>query len=136
MAKRKHFMLASILAIATTPALSQDVDRYQLERNEDGYVRLDTTTGRMSICQETNGQLVCRAAVEEREAYERDIGTLQQEMDQLEARVAALEAARGTDLPSEEEFQQGLGYMEQFFRRFMGVVRDFEDDPAPVPDRT
>lgn len=136
MARRSSLLLASILALTAAPALGQDAERYQLERTQDGYVRLDTTTGRMSICQETSGRLVCRAAVEEREAYERDMGTLQQEMDALEARVAALESSSGKGLPSEEEFERGLGYMERFFRRFMGIVSDFEDETAPAPDRT
>lgn len=134
MAPRAPIMFAVLAAIAATPALAQDVERYQLERTADGYVRLDTTTGRMSICQETGGQLVCRAAVEEREAYEHDFATLQERLETLETRVAALEGASGAELPSDEEFEQTLGYMERFFRRFMGIVRDFEDEQSP--DRT
>lgn len=135
MAMRAPIMLAALAAIAASPVLAQeDVERYQLERTADGYVRLDTTTGRMSICQETGGQLVCRAAVEEHEAYERDVGTLHERLDALEERVASLEGASGAELPSDEEFEQTLGYMERFFRRFMGIVRDFEDEQAP--DRT
>lgn len=134
MTMRAPIMLAALAAIAASPAFTQDVERYQLERTADGYVRLDTTTGRMSICQETGGQLVCRAAVEEREAYERDVGTLHERLDALEERVAALEGASGAALPSDEEFEQTLGYMERFFRRFMGIVRDFEDETPP--DRT
>lgn len=134
MAMRAPILLAMLTTIVATPTIAQDVERYQLERTEDGYVRLDTTTGRMSICQETSGQLVCRAAVEERKAYEQDIGSLHEQIEALESRVAALEAAPATGLPSEQEFEQSLGYMEQFFRRFMGIVRDFDDEPAP--DRT
>lgn len=122
------------IACAALPAMAQEqVDRYQLQRTDNGYVRLDTKTGSMSICKENSGQLICRMASDERAAYEGDL-------DALEARLKTLEAGRpAASMPDEQEFEQTLGYMERFFRRFMGIVRDFEQDnqPAqPQPDRT
>lgn len=130
----------------TSTALAQDTERFRLERTEDGYVRMDTKTGAMSICRERSGQLVCTLAADERAAYQDDIADLGEKLDKLEARIAALESGGGAKadpgLPSEEEFEQTMGLMERFFRRFMGMVQDFEKEEKtpqpekPAPDRT
>lgn len=135
-------LAALAAALTAAPSSARETERYQLERTEEGYVRLDTQTGRISLCQERGGQLVCRMAAEERDAYDRDAGSMHDRIEALEARVAALEAQRpAAGLPSEAEFEQTLGYMERFFRRFMGIVgeleRTFGTDPeVPAPDRT
>ncbi|WP_019172965.1 hypothetical protein [Pseudaminobacter salicylatoxidans] len=128
------------LAIAVAAAcLSQTVtgasaaeDRYRLEKKDGGYVRMDTQTGAMSLCEERSGQLVCKLAADERDAYQSQIEQLQGSLKTLEDRVTALEKGRiavpAPGLPSEEEFEKGMGYMERFFRRFMGIVKDFEQE--------
>jgi hypothetical protein len=133
---------AALTALSVAPSAAQDVERYRLERTDDGYVRLDTTTGRTTLCQERSGQLVCKMAVEERSAFEGQIDDLEARIDALENRLATLEAGgRSEELPSEEEFEQTLGYMERFFRRFMGIVEEFDREekttqPVPPADRT
>ncbi|MBX3578600.1 MAG: hypothetical protein KF723_15455 [Rhizobiaceae bacterium] len=126
---RAQLLAATAVLIAFAASAAAE-ERYRLEKSADGYVRMDTRTGAMSICQESGGQLVCRAAADERTAYEDDIGRLQEGIDALEKRVAALEnrAIPEMMLPSEENFEKSLSYMEQFFRRFLGVVKDFEKD--------
>ncbi len=136
---------ALIILSMTANAMAQEAERFRLERTEEGYVRMDTQTGAMSICRERSGQLVCAPAADERTAYEEDIAALQDRLEALEERVEALESASpeaASDLPSEEEFEQTLGLMERFFRRFMGIVKDFEKEEkttspdTPAPDRT
>ncbi|MCB1470123.1 MAG: hypothetical protein KDK08_23945, partial [Rhizobiaceae bacterium] len=67
-------MIASLAA--SVSAVSAQEERYRLERTDNGYVRLDTQTGDMSICEERTGQLVCRAAAEERAAFHNEIDRL------------------------------------------------------------
>ena len=135
-------LLAPIALLVMMPfsASAQDVERYRLERTEDGYVRLDTVTGKMSICVEQGGQLVCKASVEERAAYESQYDELSARIAALEARIGAIEAGGAAGaLPSDEEFEQTLGYMEKFLRRFMGIAQDLERDfgsKKPDADRT
>lgn len=129
-------------ALAAMPSNAEEIERYRLERTAEGYVRLDTQTGRMSMCQERDGQLVCRVAADELAAYDRDVEALQARIEALEDRVAALEGSRTQSaVPSEKEFEETLSYMERFLRRFMGIVTDLErnfgkGDPDPQSDRT
>ena len=143
-------LLMSLLASAS----AAEPDRYRLEKTPNGYVRMDTRTGEMSICQEKWGELVCRMAADERTAVQDEMERLQTELkvlnDQLatvkalEDRVTKLEnsvtAKIEQSLPTEEDFNKTMSYMERFFRSFMGIVRDFEDEnskpTAPGTDKT
>lgn len=134
---RRLVAAAALFATLSVPALAQETERYRLERTDTGFVRMDTATGQMSVCEERSGQLVCRTSTDERVAYEERI-------DDLERRVEALERNAGASsdaLPSEEEFERSLGYMKRFFQNFFDVVEDWERDlrtpnEEPVPDRT
>jgi hypothetical protein len=115
-------LLPFLLLLAPAPALAQEGDRYQLERTEDGYVRLDTRTGEMSSCRE--------------EAVEEGADRLRADLEALERRVTALEESKGSGgLPSDEELDRTLGFMEKFFRTFMGLAREWSED-EPAPERT
>jgi hypothetical protein len=118
-------------------AHAQDAEHYRLEKTEHGYVRLDTQTGAMSICEERDAQLVCRSATDEKVATADQSDGLAARIDRLEARIALLERQpKGNDAAADEEFDKGLDRMERFFRGFMGIVREFESDPKTQPDRT
>lgn len=140
----RTFAFTALVVLAGSPAIADSSDeRFRLERTDNGYVRLDMRTGRVSTCHERGDQLVCRMATEDRAAYEHSIEALESRVEALEARIAALETRQpAASLPSEEEFEQTLGYMERFFRRFMGIVRDLERNfggekrEDRLPDRT
>lgn len=122
-----------LASIVSAPA--QDDGRYWIEKSGDGYVRMDRTTGEMSYCSESNGGIVCRLAADDRSALQDEIARLQDEIDAIEERLAALEARPAPDgLPSEDEFEKTMGYMERFFRRFMDIVRDFDRDLGGAPE--
>lgn len=131
---------ATVLAgLLLAPATAQEANRYTLEKTENGYVRMDNRSGAMSICEERAGQLVCKLAADERAAHGEEVERLQAELEALEKRVAALESRPQTalenELPDEQTFDQALGLMEQFFRRFIGIVKDLERDfNEPEPD--
>jgi hypothetical protein len=123
---------AFLVSVLPSTASAQQPDRFTLERTPNGYVRMDRQTGEMSICQDNAGQLVCKPATEESSAPQDKIDRLETKLSDIEKRIATLE--RGSIikpeavLPSEEQFEKSLGYMERFFRRFMDIVRDFERD--------
>ncbi len=144
------FLLLSLLAGAS----AAEPDRYRLEKTPNGYVRMDTRTGEMSICQEKWGELVCRMAADERTAVHNEIERLQTELKALDDQLAAVKALEDRvaklensmtarieqSLPTEEDFNRTMSYMERFFRSFMNIVKDFEGEnstPAePGTDRT
>lgn len=138
--------LAAFTASGLSMAAAQDSGRYTLQPSGDGFVRMDTLTGDMTLCEERDGQLVCRMAADERAAFQDELDRLEDAVTALRDRVAELEgstARRGFDLPSAEDFDQTLSYMEEFFRRFMGVVQDLDrnlrgaqPDEEAVPQRT
>ena len=123
-------------------ASAEEAERYRLEKSDTGYVRMDTVTGEMSICEERSGQLVCKLAADERAAFQTDIDRLQAKLDDVEGRVAKLEARPSipeTLLPTDEQVDKGIDIMEKFFRSFMGIVKDLDKDvarPDAEPQRT
>ncbi len=134
--------LAACLALMPLVAVSahaNDLERYKLEKSANGYVRMDTQTGAMSICEEKDGQLVCRVAADERTAFQDEIDRLQDRVKSLDERVTRLEGSLTqkleSSLPSEEDFNKTMGYMERFLRSFMGIVKDMEKD-EPQPQKT
>ena len=134
---------SALLPMLGPGAHAADENRYTLEKSASGYVRMDTQTGEMSICEERSGQLVCKLAADERSAFQGDVDRFQATLAALEARIAALEnsltAKLESALPTEEEFEKTMSYMERFFRGFIGIVKDLDDetpDPAPLPQKT
>jgi hypothetical protein len=139
---RALFLAPLLLAALPLAAHAQESERYRLERTEDGFVRMDMETGAMSLCHERGGELVCRNATDNGSAD--GAKALIERVDALERRIAALEAQLAGEgangLPSEEEFEQTMSFMERFLRRFMGIAKDLEGDlnqgQEPAPDRT
>ena len=141
---RLFAILVSTLALNGIAAVAsaEEADRYRLEKTDTGYIRMDTATGEMSICEERSGQLVCKLAADERAAFQSDIDRLQAKLDDVEGRVAKLEARPSipeTLLPSDEQVDKGIDLMEKFFRSFMGIVKELDKDvakPDADPQRT
>lgn len=141
----QSLVVPAVLAfLVAASAQSEETDRYRLEKSADGYVRMDTRTGAMSTCHERTGQLVCEMAADERSAYQDEIDRLQASVKALDARVAKLEnslsARLESNLPSEEDFNRTMSYMERFLRGFMDIVKDMDKDSGdtakPTPQKT
>jgi hypothetical protein len=129
----QHVLIpATLVSLVAVSAFSQETDRYRLEKSPNGYVRMDTQTGAMSICEERSGQLVCKMAADERAAFQDEVDRLQSSVKALDERVVKLEISLSarfeSTLPSEEDFNKTMSYMERFLRGFMGIVKDMEED--------
>ena len=132
---RLFAIVVSALALAgmARAAGAEEVERYRLEKTDTGYVRMDTATGQMSLCEERSGQLVCKIAADERAAFQDEIDRLQTRLDGVEARIVKLEARPSIPealLPSEEQLDQTMDLMEKFLHRFMSIVKEAD------PERT
>lgn len=115
-------------ALSSLAARAEDIQRYTIEKTGKGYVRMDTQTGEVSVCEERDAQLVCRVAADERKALQEEIDGLYGKIAAIEERLATLEKSSlldpGAVLPSEEQLDRSFDTMEKFLRRFMEVMRD------------
>lgn len=131
------------------PALAHAQDapeRFTIEREDDGYVRMDTQTGAMSLCREEGERLICRMAADDRDAMLTETERMHETIAALEARIAALESAPAVKLPTDQDIERSIGVMERFVRGFVDATRGTEPPtqttPAPAepvppaPDRT
>jgi hypothetical protein len=125
------------LTLTVLPAVAQSVaeppasenGRYAMTPTFDGFLRLDTRTGKVSHCVVKDGGARCTLAADERDAYDAEIAALKKERD--DARVSA-NAARSDDwsrkLPSDRDIDQTLGVMQKIWRGLNKIIRD--DPPA------
>ena len=73
--------------------------RYTLSPVTDGFLRLNTRNGEVSICTNKNGW-TCRLVPDERTALDTEIGRLQSDNKQLREQLAKRDAVTGkTDSP-------------------------------------
>ncbi len=125
------FSLWSLDASAETTA-----GRYSMQKTDSGIARLDTETGEVSLCQEKDGQMVCRMAADERSAFELELDLLAKRVETLEKAVQEGPLSVKPRLPTKEEIDQTMTVMERMMRNFMGIVKDLEgqgDEPAQTP---
>ena len=136
---RSLVVFTALVSFFAASANAQEAERYRLEKSGDHYVRMDTQTGAMSTCEDRDGQMVCRIAADERMAFQDEIDRLQSSVKTLDERVTKLEnslaAKLESTLPSEEDFDKTMSYMERFFRRFLGIVKELENEETP-PQKT
>ena len=136
--------LVSLLAIcAVTPALSAEPEstaRYEMERVDGGFLRLDRQTGEVSHCREIQGAWACQLVPDEREAYQKRLGELEKKNADLHKRLEKTDEA---ELPSDEEMDKAFSFFDGFMDRFAELARKFRDRmeevdepsaPDPQPD--
>ncbi|WP_422372598.1 hypothetical protein [Hoeflea sp.] len=145
-----RFAILSVAALSlsgTVPAHSQEAiaNRFILEKTENGFVRMDTGTGEMSICTLEKEKMVCRLTADERRAYEEALSDLSERVAALERRLQSGTPGNDmTGIPGDAELDRALGAMEKMMRGFFGMVedlrREFEVSPqepaTPLPNRT
>lgn len=102
-------------AMAQTPPSSEN-GRFQMTPSPNGFLRLDTRTGAVSVCTLQGAGVECRAAADDRAA-------LADEVERLSRRNAELEARSGV-LPSREDMGKAMEYAEDFMQRMKRVLTD------------
>ena len=134
--------LALVLILAMPALAIAEDSRYQLEKIDGAIVRLDRQTGMIATCAMENGQMVCRNAPDEIAAYESAMTGLEERIAKLEQDLAKLKSVPpqtpSAELPTDEEFERTLGFMEKFFRRFKDIIQDLDSGgtTGKVPERT
>ena len=118
-------LTVAILALGGRSAIAQEPGRYAMQKTDTGIARLDTQTGEVTLCLEEGGELVCRMAPDERAAYDQELGRLEKRVDALEKAMGDGPSRFAPRLPTEEEIDQTMGFMDKMLRSFMGIAREF-----------
>jgi hypothetical protein len=99
----KGFAVAVAALVLIAPAFADDAampdtgeGRYTLNKVTDGFVRLDTQTGEVSLCSKRSVGWACAAVPEDRALFENEIARLRAENGALKKDLLA----RGLPLPA------------------------------------
>ncbi|OBZ97192.1 hypothetical protein ADU59_02700 [Pararhizobium polonicum] len=130
------FALGGVFAAFTALAQEPAPGRYAMQKTDSGIARLDTQTGEVSLCQEKDGDIVCRMAADERTAFELELDLLTKRVEALEKTAAEGQTSLKPRLPTKEEIDQTMSVMERMMRSFMGIVKDLEGEEKPPSDKT
>jgi hypothetical protein len=127
------------LACLTSPALAQtdtsgpspdrENGRYTMSPVDGGVMRLDTRTGQVSLCRRKLDAWVCEAAADDRAAYDKEIGRLQDKVARLEAELGRGKP-EGLKLPSDAEVDSAMKFFENILRRFKSMIENLQNEDA------
>jgi hypothetical protein len=121
--------------------------RYTMHPAEGGFLRLDTQTGQMSMCKSASATWSCASLPDERSALEAKSDALQRENQELKSAVKRLEelagvapgdqsrrdgksgsgSGPGAQLPSEDDVDKAMSYVQRMLKKFKEKIREFED---------
>ncbi len=111
--------------VATDPGDSAN-GRFVMTPVAEGFLRLDTRSGQVSLCTLRAGQAQCRASADERAALEAEIDRLAKENAALKG-----QAPKAAQDDEDRRFDHALDRVEKFMRRMMQIFRDPGSDKPP-----
>jgi hypothetical protein len=131
---------------AETPGDGQG--RFTLAPVEGGFMRLDKESGAVAFCARKNEQWSCDPVEDKTRAIDDKIAKLEAENKTLKDHLRTLEAAQppvdqgpppgsGADgkmqLPTEEEVDKALDYVERMFKKFRDRLQKLDPPKTDMP---
>ena len=119
-----------------------------------GFVRLDTLSGQMSVCNRRDGNWLCTDMADQGRGLAEELERLQAENKSLKGDIRRMEDIMVGDgkgaprpdadrraenpggkfgLPSEQDVDQAISYMERMFRKFRDKMKEFDSDGKGTP---
>ena len=159
-------VLLGTAAPAATDPPAETPARFAMSPAEGGgFVRLDTHTGQMSMCNRRDGAWLCTDMPDQGRGLAEEVERLRAQNKDLKADIRRMEDimvgdGRGSGaggsgagstpgrpdaerraegpagkfgLPSEQDVDQALSYMERMFRKFRDKLKEFESDGRGTP---
>ena len=121
----KNIVLTTILfALSASPLIAEE--RFAVNERDNGIIRVDTKTGRISFCNDDDGKPVCKMAAVEREAWMAEVDELEKRIRELEARspLSSSELSKN----EEKQLDKSLQVAEEMFHRFFGMVKSLKKE--------
>ena len=124
-------------ARADEPTPNTESGRYVFSRQANGFLRLDTQSGTVSLCGEQPVGWTCQAAPEDRAVFEREIARLQNENTALKRALlahglslppgVALDASTAQNdttlrLPSDADIDRAIAFVGHVWQRFIDAI--------------
>lgn len=141
---------AAVLAHAQGPSADTGSGRFTFREVADGILRLDTDSGRVSLCSRRSVGWTCDAVPETAAALEAEIGRLQDENASLKRELLAhglslpdgppgrsrppRPDARGPDLPSDADIDRVMTFLDKLWHRLMDMVQSMQRQRAGNAD--
>lgn len=127
------FLLTLALA---SPAVAQVIDNSKLAPESEngrftmspvagGVMRMDTRTGKISICRQKGDAWACEAAADDRAAYEQEIARLQDRVAKLERELRTGDKTE-MKLPSDADVDKAMTFFENILRRFKSMIDNLQ----------
>src|SRR5450830_1855591 len=142
--------IAAVLACAASPAPAQDgappnvPSRYSFNRVDDGFLRLDNSSGQIAFCSPHAVGWACQAVPEDRDALEKEIARLQGEVASLKTENATLRAPPPPPRPPADltppsdkhddaaklraDIERARAIIEDAWRRLVEMIANFQKD--------
>ncbi len=147
-ARRSTAMLLATVVAATAGVASDSYaqsalpagtpGRFTMHPTDGGVLRLDTQTGVISMCRQASGSWACTMMPDDRAAVTDEIERLKAENAELKTAVKRLEEMNGVppdpstkrqsgiQLPTEEEVDKALSYVERMLKKFKDKIKELE----------
>ncbi len=124
---------------AATVSGQERQGRFTMSPVDDGFVRLDTQSGEMSMCARRDGKWACEPMTDQTAALHKEIEDLKAENERLSALagappprtgegLGAIRPEKKLELPSEEDVDRAFDYVEGIFRKFRDRLKEFEKE--------
>jgi hypothetical protein len=129
--------IAGMVLGSATLAAQERQGRFVMSPSENGFVRLDTETGAMSLCSRRDSRWTCEPMEDEARALREENARLKAENERLKAQAQqpipgperrAERPGRKLELPSEEDVDKAFDYVERLFRKFRDRLKEFEQE--------
>ncbi len=127
-------IIATGTAIAPAAGAQAETGRYTMTPTKDGVLKLDTFTGSVSLCQRQNSGWACEGIEDSNSRLQDRIRELESENRQLRSRLEAQKMAPAQpesgklEIPSEQDVDKAMDFMERILKRFKGMVEDLNKD--------
>lgn len=152
-----QFIMALSLVLLVSPVGAQDrAGRFTMTPVDNGFIRLDTETGAMSLCAKRNDTWTCEAMPDTLAGLKRDVERLETENKALKSEITRMEEAFGLaapksgksdpgkqadappapearpgsklQLPTEKDVDQAMDYLTRMWRKFRDKMKEIEPD--------